>query len=572
MRRLCQVIAISGCFVVMASIALASDGVDLVRDIRPLLEKHCIACHGPDERNGGLSFADKQSLFAVADSGRRPVVAGQPEASELIKRVRSTDENEQMPPDGERLSAAEIQQLTDWIATGAPWNEPPPNKSLPSIAHGKETSDHWSFQPLADPLPPTVDDPHWPQHPIDRFIQARRDQAGLAVAPDADPRVLIRRATYGLTGLPPTPREVDEFARAAQSPAGIEAAMTALVDRLLSRPEYGERWGRHWMDWVRYADTAGDNSDFPVPQAYLYRNYIIDSLNQDVPYDQFLTEQLAGDLLPAQSQAQRNRQTIATGYLAMARRFGSLVERYPWHLTIEDTIDNLGRTMLGLTLSCARCHDHKFDPVSTRDYYGLYGIFASTRYPMPGLELFQAQRDFVPLVPQQEAAEAFKPHQAKIDELTAELEQRLAECEQRSILNAERESLASIEERRKMRDELDAMLIKARRAGERLADFLKTINHVPTAYAVQDAKPEDSQIQIKGEPNRLGATVPRKFPEILGGYRLPEDEAPSQSGRLHLAKWIASPENPLTARVIVNRVWQRHFGRGLVPSTSDFGL
>ena len=169
--------------------------------------------------------------------------------------------------------------------------------------------------------------------------------------------------------------------------------MAELVDELLSRPSYGQRWGRHWMDWVRYADTAGDNSDYPIPQAYLYRNYIIDSLNEDVPYDRFLTEQIAGDLLPAETLDQRNRQRIATGYLAMARRFGSLVERYPWHLTIEDTIGNVGRTMMGLTLACARCRDHKFDPVSTRDYYGLYGIFESTRYPFPGIELFQSQRD-----------------------------------------------------------------------------------------------------------------------------------------------------------------------------------
>ncbi|MBL8235629.1 MAG: DUF1549 domain-containing protein, partial [Bryobacterales bacterium] len=172
-----------------------------------------------------------------------------------------------------------------------------------------------------------------------------------------------------------------------------------LVDSLLASPAYGERWARHWMDWVRYADTAGDNSDYPIPQAYLYRKYLIESLNKDVPYDRFLTEQLAGDLLPAATQAEKNRQTIATGYLAMARRFGSLVERYPWHLTIEDTIDNLGRTVLGLTISCARCHDHKFDPISMRDYYGLYGILASTRYPMPGLELFKAQYHFAPLLP-----------------------------------------------------------------------------------------------------------------------------------------------------------------------------
>ena len=384
--------------------------------------------------------------------------------------------------------------------------------------------------------------------------------------------MLIRRATYGLTGLPPSPEEVERFLEAVESPRGLEGAFADLVDELLARKSYGERWGRHWMDWVRYADTAGDNSDFPIPQAYLYRNYIIEAFNEDLPYDRFLTEQIAGDLLPAESQEQWNRQTIATGYLAMARRFGFLVERYPWHLTIEDTIDNMGRTMLGLTLACARCHDHKFDPISTRDYYGLYGIFASTRYPFPGIELFQAQRDFVPLIPKEQAAAAMQPYQAETDQLTAELDELLKACQERALENAAGQSGVGLEEQRKMQDELDAMLMRARRTGEKLAEHLKKIPPMRTAYAVQDAKPVDAHIHIKGEPTRTGAVVPRGFPKILGGQTLSEADAKSSSGRLQLANWITSPENPLTARVIVNRVWQRHFGAGIVPSTSDFGL
>ena len=564
MIRIC--LASIACLLVVAPRGFAVDDVDFVRQVQPIFQRHCAECHADDERNGGLSFDDRASLFAEADSGNRAVRAGQPEQSELIRRIRSADEADRMPPEGPRLSDQQIQLLTRWIAAGAAWAE-----AAEPVKRNTLSSDHWSFQPVTDPDPPPVEDESWPRNPIDRFLQARRESAGLSPAPDAEPITLIRRASYALTGLPPTPAEVHAFTASADS-LGTDAAFAELVDRLLNDPAYGERWGRHWMDWVRYADTAGDNSDYPIPQAYLYRNYIIDAFNDDLPYDQFLIQQIAGDLLPAETQQQRNRQTIATGYLAMARRFGSLVERYPWHLTIEDTIDNVGRTMLGLTLACARCHDHKFDPVSTRDYYGLYGIFASTRYPFPGIELFQTQRDFVPLVPPSEAAAALRPYQATTDKLTRELDQLLAACERQALENAARASAATLEEQRKMSDQLDAMLLKARKAGEKLADHLKKVPALPTAYAVQDDEPVNARIQIKGEPDRPGAEVPRKFPDVLGGQSLSDDVARSHSGRLQLARWIASGDNPLTARVIVNRVWQRHFGTGLVPTASDFGL
>ncbi|HSJ02410.1 MAG TPA: DUF1549 domain-containing protein, partial [Verrucomicrobium sp.] len=381
--------------------------VDFERDIQPIFQKHCLKCHGPEESNAGLRYDRKAGAMAQTDSGGYAIVPGQVDKSELVKRITSAHKDEQMPPKGPRLVAGEVAVLKAWIADGAAW----PEADVTADAGKAVTSKHWSFQPIANPAVPEVKDREWSRTVVDRFLQNQREAAGLAVAPDADARALIRRATYDLTGLPPTTAEVERFLRESAAAAGRDAAFAALVDRLLESPRYGERWGRHWMDWVRYSDTAGDNSDYPIPQAYLYRNYIIQAFNADVPYDRFLTEQLAGDLLPAADQEERNRLSIATGYLAMARRFGSLVERYPWHLTIEDTIDNMGRTMMGLTISCARCHDHKFDPVSTRDYYGLYGIFASTRYPMPGLELLSMQRDFVPLVPAVEVAESLEPYQ-----------------------------------------------------------------------------------------------------------------------------------------------------------------
>lgn len=563
-----------GCFTVcvtvwgglLANLGAALEPLHFDRDVRPLLRRHCGDCHGPEEHNGGLRFDVRATLLDEADSGLAAIVPGDPGQSELIRRLRTTDDGQRMPPDEEPLADEEIALLERWIAEGAVWSGAEPGEMEQS------GSDHWAFQPITDPQPPGVEDQAWPRGAIDRFVQSRRESVGLSVAPDADPRTLIRRASYALTGLPPTAEEVRRFVAAAESSAGPAAAFAELVDDLLSRTTYGERWGRHWMDWVRYADTAGDNSDFPIPQAYLYRNYIIDAFNRDLPYDRFLTEQIAGDLLEAETQEQRNRQNIATGYLAMARRFGSLVETYPWHLTIEDTIDNLGRTVLGLTLACARCHDHKFDPISTREYYGLYGFFASTRYPFPGIELFQTQMDFVPLVPAEEANEVGAPHQEKTDELTAELRRLLDECEQRARDNAAKASQVSLDERRRMRDELDRMLLRARGVGTQLAKHLKQIPQVPTAYAVQEGEPGNARIQIKGEPERPGAEVHRQFPKVLGGQRLPEEIATSSSGRLQLAQWITSPDNPLTARVIVNRVWQRHFGTGLVATPSDFGL
>jgi hypothetical protein len=536
---------------------------DFTQDILPIFQQHCLDCHGPDKQSGGMRFDQRHVPLAGGDSGTPAITPRQPELSQMLQRLSSASKDDQMPPKGERLEPEKIALLRQWIAAGAAW----PESDSPAIAtsENRPVSTHWSFQPLTDPVPPDVKNKTWPLNPIDRFILARLEAAGLTPVPEAAPAALLRRATYDLTGLPPSPQEVRSVTTSPNS------SYQALISRLLESPRYGERWGRHWMDWVRYADTAGDNSDYPIPQAYLYRNYIIQSFNSDVPYDRFLTEQIAGDLLPADNQEEKNRLTIATGYLAMARRFGSLVERYPQHLTIEDTLDNLGRTVMGLTLSCARCHDHKFDPISTRDYYGMYGIFASTRYPMPGLELFQAQNGFVPLIPEKEASQILQPYQKETTRLNAEMENLFAACQDKAIENARREQSATLDEQRHMKGELNRMLLAVRKAGENLARHLKTTPVIPSAYAVQDRQPVNSRIQIKGEPDRPGAQVPRKFLDILGGHPLPP-EAAQTSGRLQLAQWLTHTDNPLTARVIVNRIWQRHFGKGLVATPSDFGL
>ena len=254
--------------------------------------------------------------------------------------------------------------------------------------------DFWSLRPLSKPAGPEIVDSDWAKTSIDQYLLKDMKQLGLEPSPDASREVWIRRATYDLIGLPPTPDQIDAFVQDQTA-----EAHAIVIDRLLATQEYGERWGRHWLDVVRYSDTAGDNSDFPIPQMIKYRDWVIDAIRDDMPYDQFVREQLAGDLLPSQSSEEMHRQLIATGYVAGARRFGSRVGDYPTHLTIEDTLDNVGRAFLATTINCSRCHDHKFDPVTTEDYYALYGIFNSTRYPWPGIELEQKQRDLVPLVP-----------------------------------------------------------------------------------------------------------------------------------------------------------------------------
>ncbi|MEM6472609.1 MAG: DUF1549 domain-containing protein, partial [Planctomycetota bacterium] len=294
----------------------AAERIDFAAQVAPIFESRCVECHQRDEDNGGLQLESNAALDAATDSGKKAIFAGKPDQSELLRRVIASDEDIRMPPDGERLSPEQVSLLRSWIEQGARW---PSTASSEEDHHSGEK--HWSFFPVDEPALPEIPASSRPLSPIDYFAQAKRDSEGIQTVGEASAQQLIRRATYGLTGLPPTPKQVETF-EASVERSGLELSFSELVDDLLERPAYGERWGRHWMDWVRYADTAGCNSDFPIPQAYLYRNYIIDAFNDDLPYDQFLTEQIAGDLMASDSDAERKRRIIATGYLAMARRFG----------------------------------------------------------------------------------------------------------------------------------------------------------------------------------------------------------------------------------------------------------
>jgi hypothetical protein len=482
--------------------------------IRPLLSGNCMECHGEDVASGGLRLDSLEGMLQGGENGPA-IVPGDPQASLLWRALRhDPDEAVQMPPD-EPLGKRAIEAVERWIAAGAPW---PSAATSPIVSQKK----HWAFQPLNRVSPPQ-DPTSWSRGPIDQFIAAQQRERGLHPVEPADRRVLIRRATYDLTGLPPSADAVREF-ESDPRPDAFER----VVDRLLASPHYGERWGRHWLDLVRYADTAGDDSDYPIPQAHLYRDYVIDSFNADLPYDQFLHEQLAGDILAKEaSGAEYNRRLIATGFIAQAKRIGTH-ELEGMHLIIEDTLATVSSVMLGLSIRCARCHDHKYDPISQKDYYSLYGFFASTQYPFPGGEELRKQTHFAPLQPANGDSPAEEPTPADP--------------------SPDAENGSSGEEKPS--------------EGEVALGL--------TAYAVQEREPVDAPIQKDGNPRQTGDVVPRGVPRVLEPVSLEIPEG--TSGRLQLAEWLTDRASFLTARVMANRIWQYHFGKPLVDTPSDFGF
>jgi hypothetical protein len=474
-----------------------------------------------------------------------------------------------MPPEAaDRLSPAQVADFEEWIRQGAPdpRSEPAARAADKAEMDLVKARQFWSFRPVVDSPPPRVDGEDASDTAIDRFVRARLHEKGLRSAPLAEKAALLRRATFDLVGLPPTPDEIRAF-MADQSPN----AFAKVVDRLLASPHYGERWGRHWLDLVRYADTAGDSSDFPVPSAYQYRNYVFRSFGEDKPYDQFLREQIAGDLLPTAIEKERYQRIIATGYLATARRFGTLLVDYNQHLIIEDTIDNLGKTVLGLSLGCARCHDHKFDPVSHADYYALYGIFESTRYPFPGLEEIPVPRDFVPLAPARQVRALLGPREKTLAPLRAEHDRLQGEKDAIIRDGADAKAKGDTATETALAERLVRVSSAYDKARRKLFDAERKPLPIDFAYAVAEANQRgNARIQLRGDPKVPGPEVPRRFLQVLGGQSLnPKD---TSSGRLALAGWLTDPSNPLTARVMVNRIWQHHFGRGLVGTPSDFGL
>ncbi|HTK78458.1 MAG TPA: PSD1 and planctomycete cytochrome C domain-containing protein, partial [Gemmataceae bacterium] len=548
------------CICLLAHAARAAepsrDGVEFFeKHVRPVLAEKCYSCHSAaaEKVRGGLMLDTADGLRKGGDSGPA-LLAGKPADSRLIKALKGDGDVKRMPPAAkDQLTPKQVAYFEQWVTMGAPDPRAGATEVGSTIDFAK-AREQWSFRPVHDPPVPTPSRSRLRQSPIDAFLLADQPDARASEPRLADRRTLIRRVTFDLIGLPPTPGEVDAFLADTSADA-----WDRLIDRLLESPHYGEKWGRHWLDLVRYADTAGDNSDFPVPPAYRYRDYVIASFNADKPFDRFLREQIAGDLLPAATEEQRREQIVATGYLAIARRFSSNIDAN--HLMIEDVIDTLGKSVLGLSLGCARCHDHKYDPIPTADYYALYGIFDSTKFAFPGVEIFPFPKDYVALG-SGEDVDTLRKWETELGDLAKRHDALMSE--RRKVYAAQ----ASGGERPPGVRPLEEVDAEMKQVEKKQKDVSSHPPAVERAYAVGERPPHDARIQKKGDPKTLGDVVPRCWLQILGGQKVSEREG---SGRRELAEWLTDPKNPLTARVFVNRVWQHHFGRGIVPTPNDFG-
>ncbi len=521
--------------------------------IRPVLADQCYKCHGPDKQKGELRVDSRAALLKGSDSGI-VLVPGEPEKGTLIKSIRHETENH-MPAKAEKMPDAEIAVFTEWVKMGAPW----PENDKPASTNADRAKTHWAFQPINAPaVPQPADAGQWATSELDRFVLVKLEAKQLAPSPLASRYTLIRRASFTLTGLPPTAAEVGFFEKDGDS---TPAAFAKVVDRLLASPRYGEKWGRHWLDVARYADHRGylaGNDSREYPFAYTYRDWVIRALNDDLPYDQFLIRQLAADL-PGSGAAPDD--LAALGFLTLGRRFLN-----DQNLIIDDRIDVAVRGTMALTVGCARCHDHKFDPVSAKDYYALYGVFASCNEEKdPGK---------LPLLPGGKAGAAYEKmraqREAELREFDAKSAKQLTQQIQFAtglpvVLPAE--SIDSLLKdkffTRQLRD--DRRKIEAKMANTELSDGAPPRAHVLT----DKAQPITPHVFIRGNPARQGEAVSRRFISFLGGEAKPFTA--TGSGRLDLAHAIVAKENPLTARVLVNRVWMYQFGVGLVRTPGDFG-
>lgn len=461
--------------------------------VRPLLVAHCQQCHGGEKQKGGLRLDSRDAMLKGGDSG--PALHLEKLGESLLLKAIGYQDEPKMPPKG-KLSDSQIAILTEWIRQGAPWPSTDAKAKPTSGEHAFHITDKdrtfWSFQPIADPPLPHVQNVHWVKSPVDYFILAKHEAAGIQSVGATDKRTLLRRVTFDLIGLPPTPEEINSFLKDT-----TPEAYARVVDRLLSSPRYGERWARHWLDVARYGEDQAHTFQARLyPNGYRYRDWLIRAFNNDMPYDRFIKEQIAADLLPVNRPPE---ELAALGFFALGPVYYGDAKGMD---QIDDRIDTLTRGFLGLTVACARCHDHKFDPISTQDYYALAGVFASTQYKE------------VPLIPQSAVEEA---------------QNKLTDQEKKNKKPAK----------------------------------------YPLVHALADAsKPVTLKVHLRGNPDTLGDDVSRRFLAILDTQTKPFKHG---SGRLELAEAIASKDNPLTARVIVNRIWQHHFGRGLVRTASNFG-
>ena len=568
----------------------AKSKIDFVRDIEPILHTKCYECHGSGMQMNGLRFDQKEAALKGGYSGPA-VVVGNGTKSPLILRVASAKDGFKMPPAGPALTTREIGVLRAWIDQGAAWPDVPAAPAGQKLSQAERRS-HWSFQPIQRPGEPAVRQRSWGCNPIDSFVLARLESEGIAPSLEADKATLLRRLSLDLTGLPPTPRDVAAFLM-DNGPDAYERQ----VDRLLASPHYGEKWARQWLDLARYADSDGYEKDLPRRYAWRWRQWVIEALNADMPFDEFTLEQVAGDLLAGATVDQKT----ATGFHrnGLKNREAGVKREEARFEELVDRTSTLGTTWLGLTVGCAQCHDHKFDPISQKDFYQLMAFFNNTEdtvvdAPLPG-ELgpaLQSQPGFYA-----KRNELLKKY--RVPELQPEWEARMRQAMDvpgknldwdfqvtaiRAMLDSAEKLLRKEEKLRTQREHDQVVnyfvrnpgpeIAKDKDTAERFKELVKQLQELDKSFPsvsqsyvlMESPQPVKTYVAVRGDYRRPGVEVPAAAPQFLPP--LPENPKPS---RLRLAEWLVSRQNPLTARVAVNRMWQEFFGRGLVRTSEDFG-
>lgn len=663
------------CWMLLPLLAFAPNEL-FEKRVRPILVSRCQSCHNTKQAQAGLDLSSSAGFRRGSDTG--PVVGPGPGKSRLLE-VIGYQERVKMPPTN-RLSESELTALRDWVSEGAPWPESvaPVTQPAKSKTYSRVQREFWSFRPPTAVTLPAVRNIDWVTSPIDQFVLAGLEANRLTPAPPADRLTWIHRVTLDLTGLPPSEPEIRAFVEDRSA-----KAFHVVVDRLLASPRYGEKWGRHWLDVARYADSTGADEDYRYPHAWRYRDYVIDAFNRDLPYNQFIREQIAGDLLPPPpGESVNSNGIVATGFLALGPKLVAEQDKVKmFYDIVDEQIDVTGKAILGLTLACARCHDHKFDPISIKDYYSLASIFASSKQ-LAQIEGTVSKLYYAPLVPKNVAAQ-YEAHQqavaAKQNEIdlvvgaeavryrneraplvaqymlaarrvyvlgaasppeldesllqrwveylrpTKERRAHLERWHQADAVSAEavarqyqNEFLAEIARRQMAQKEHERLTEAARVEGkqpppppkflagenrfysevalgkgpltlpkdpayseeskkkidllksELLAIKAKAPPEPPFACAVGEDVPVEQRVFLRGNPEAKGELVAKRFPTVLAGSE--QKPISAGSGRLELADWLASPSNPLTARVMVNRIWQGHFGQGIVQTPNNFGL
>lgn len=567
--------------------------------IRPVLIKECYSCHSTKTGNakGGLRL-DSQQLMHLGGSSGPAIVPGDTEASLLFNAISYQDFA--MPPKGP-LPPEVVTNFRKWIEMGAPdprrTDAAEVNSQITDADIKQAKAEFWAYRKPVQPIVPeitslgsndagTAATPQaaapWVRSDIDRFVLAGLKEAGLTPGADAEPRQLLRRLSYDLIGLPPTPQQTDAFVR--QWSRDPDRAIATTVDRLLDSPQFGERWGRHWLDLARYAESNGREVNMTFPQAWRYRDYVIDSFNEDKPYDRFVQEQIAGDLLPVKTDEQWAENLVATSFLAIGPK--SLSEQNRVQFTadlVDEQIDATTRVILGTSVACARCHDHKFDPIPQSDYYAMAGIFGSTQayYGVPASQFgalggIQNRNTTSLLVLPVEDPNPFDRQYTKdeLSAMTAEIREARRELvESRQTMRRGNADAGNPNATNRPQVPIQNLIPLQNRI-EVLSSVLGSVdeNGKPITFCmgVQDKdKPADAKLLVRGEIDQPAQTVKRDFPQVLRDQ--PANIPAGASGRLELARWLTSADNPLTARVMVNRIWQHLLGHGIVRSTEDFG-